>query len=163
MKAADALKMSIDMGRFVGMAYLDDLTDQELMLRPHPDCNTINWQVGHLVAAEHQMMEMIAPGSMPALPEGFAEKYSKDTAKSDDASQFASKQELVDTFEAQRAATLATLDKMSDDQLAAAAPEPMQSYAPTVADVFSMQGSHWLMHAGQWVIVRRNLGKPAMF
>lgn len=163
MNAADALKISMDMGRFVGMAYLDDLTDAEMMLRPHPDCNTINWQVGHLISSEHQMMELVAPGSMPPLPEGFVEKYKKETAHSDNLADFATKQELTQAFEAQRAATLKVLAGMSDDQLAAASPEPMQSYAPTVADVFSMQGSHWLMHAGQWVVVRRNLGKPAMF
>jgi hypothetical protein len=28
--------------------------------------------------------------------------------------------------------------------------------------MLSMQGSHWMMHAGQWVIVRRNLGKPVL-
>lgn len=163
MKIADALKMSMDMGRLVGMSYLDDLTDAEMMLRPHPDCNTLNWQVGHLISSEHQMMELIAPGSMPPLADGFDTKYTKETAKSDNPEEFANKQELIEAFEAQRAASLKLLADMTDDQLAAASPEPMQNYAPTIADVFSMQGSHWLMHAGQWVIVRRNLGKPALF
>jgi uncharacterized protein (DUF1330 family) len=48
---------------------------------------------------------------------------------------------------------------LSEEQLAGSAPESMQAYAPTVAAAFSMLGSHWLMHAGQWVIVRRELGR----
>ena len=38
-------------------------------------------------------------------------------------------------------------------------PEPMREYAPTVAVVLTMLGAHWLMHAGQFVAVRRKLGK----
>jgi hypothetical protein len=41
--------------------------------------------------------------------------------------------------------------------------ESMQGYAPTVAAVYDMQGSHYLMHAGQWVVVRRQLGKPPLY
>jgi hypothetical protein len=29
--------------------------------------------------------------------------------------------------------------------------------------VFSMQGSHWMMHAGQWAVLRRKLGRPPLF
>lgn len=59
----------------------------------------------------------------------------------------------------QRAAILAKLDELEDSDLAKAAPESMQSYAPTVGAALNMLGGHWMMHAGQWVIVRRNLGR----
>jgi hypothetical protein len=32
-----------------------------------------------------------------------------------------------------------------------------------VGDVFSMQGGHLLMHAGQWAVVRRKLGRKPLF
>ena len=63
----------------------------------------------------------------------------------------------------QRAATLAALDQMSDEDLDKPAPEEMQSYAPNVGAAFALQGSHWLMHCGQWVIVRRETGREALF
>ena len=44
-----------------------------------------------------------------------------------------------------------------------AAPESMKDYAPTVGDAFLILGSHWLMHAGQWAVLRRKLGKPPLF
>jgi len=39
----------------------------------------------------------------------------------------------------------------------------MREYAPTVASVLMLLGTHWLMHAGQFVPIRRKLGKPALF
>ena len=38
------------------------------------------------------------------------------------------------------------------------APEQMRKFCPTVGAVFLLHPQHWLMHAGQWVIVRRKLG-----
>ena len=109
------------------------------------------------------MIEAVAAGSMPALPEGFAERYTKETAASDDDSAFDSKEDLLHIHQQQRAGTLAALSKLSDEDLDKATPESMQCYAPTVGSVFSLQGSHWLMHAGQWAVVRRQLGKPPLF
>lgn len=155
-----AIKLGIDMGDVVSMAYLADMSDQDLLRRPHPGCNHINWQVGHLIVAENQMINQVVPGSMPSLPAGFAEKYSKTTASSDKAADFATKTELMATYQAQRAGTLAALSQLSDADMDR--PSGLE-YAPTIAGIFSMQGSHWLMHCGQWVVVRRELGKPPLF
>ena len=163
MEARDALKLSINMGRMIATSYLGDLTDEELLHRPCDGCNHINWQLGHLISAEHQLVEGVCPGSMPDLPEGFIEKYTKETAGSDDPSQFESKETLLATYEEQRAGTLAALDKLSGEDLEKEAPEQMRAYAPNVAAVFEMQGSHYVMHAGQWAVIRRQLGRPPLF
>lgn len=160
MDSRAAIKVSIDTADFVAMGYVADLTDQDLMRRPHPGCNHINWQIGHLVTAENQMIEKVAPGATPALPAGFADKYTKGAATSDDPAKFATKDELLRVAKQQRTATLAALSKVSDADL----DKPTGlDYAPTVGAIFALQGSHWLMHCGQWVIVRRSLGKPALF
>jgi hypothetical protein len=160
MNARDAVKISIDTGDHISMAYLDDLSDADLMRRPCQGCNHINWQVGHLIASEHGMMEQLAPGSSPALPEGFVEKYAKTTSEVDDPHAFCTKNELLTVHKAQREATLAILAKMSDEDLG----KPTGvDYAPTVASMFSLQGLHWLMHSGQWVVVRRELGRKPLF
>jgi hypothetical protein len=157
MNAREAIRVGIDMGQLVALAYLEDLTDKELLHRPDPKCNHINWQVGHLISSEHQMIEAVAPNSMPALPADFAEKYA------DDGSQFCCKEELLAAFHQQRAATLAVLEKCQDADLDKPSPESMQAYAPNVGAAFSMQGSHWLMHVGQWAVIRRQLGRPPLF
>ena len=163
MEALQAIRGNIDMGKMVCMGYLEDLTDTEMMHRPHPEINHIKWQVGHLIASEHQMIDGVVPGSMPNLPEGFADKYTKETAGSNDEAAFDSKADLLSVFEQQRAATLAALEGMSADDLDKPAPESMQAYAPTVGDAFNLQGSHWLMHCGQWAVIRRQLGRPPLF
>ncbi len=163
MNGREAIKAGMDMGDMIAMSYIQDLTDEQMMQRPHPECNHLKWQIGHLIASENMMINGVAVGSMPALPDGFAERYSKETATSDDASAFDSKDELLRLYQEQRAGTLAALAECSDEDLDAASPESMQGYAPNVGAAFSMQGSHWLMHAGQWAVVRRQLGKPPLF
>jgi hypothetical protein len=160
MNTRDAIKLSIDMGKMISMGYLSDLTDEEMMKRPCDGCNHITWQVGHLIASEREMIEKLVPGSMPALPDGFANKYTSETAKSDKASDFHSKSELMAIFEKIREGTLAALEKMSDTDF----DKPTGvHYAPTAGVMFELQGSHWLMHSGQWAVVRRQCGRPPLF
>ena len=163
MNTKEALKGGMDSAGFIAAAYLEDLSDADLLVRPASDCNHIAWQLGHVISAEHQMVNGICPGSMPKLPEGFAEMHSKEKAKSDNPQDFLTKDEYLKLAKEQRAGTLAALDKTGDADLDKPAPEAMRSYAPTVAAVFTMQGTHWLMHAGQWPIIRRKLGKPPLF
>ena len=91
MNAREAIKIAIDCGDAVSLPYLEDLSDADLMRRPCPGCNHINWQIGHLLAAENGMVNGAIPGALPALPAGFAEKYTKEMATSDDASKFSKK------------------------------------------------------------------------
>ena len=59
-------------------------------------------------------------------------------------------------------ATLAALDAYPESDLDKEAPEEMRSFCPTMGDVFTLIATHPLMHAGQFVIVRRQLGKPIL-
>ena len=61
MNARDAIKISIDSGAMVTSMYLEDLSDAELLKRPCSGCNHINWQVGHLIVSENQMLGMANP------------------------------------------------------------------------------------------------------
>ena len=160
MDTRQGIKLALDMADMISMAYLQDLSDEELLRRASPGINHIKWQLGHLIAAENQMINAVSPGASPELPEGFAERYSKETASSDDPSAFDSKADLLALHEKQRAATLAALEATSDEALDG---DSGVEYVPTVGGIFSMQGSHWLMHAGQWAVVRRQLGREPLF
>ncbi len=162
MNANEAIKINIDTADMVCGMYLDDLTNEEAMSRPHAGCNHINWQVGHLIASDYMMCTSCIPDCLPALPAGFAEKYSKETAASDNVDDFVPHSELMELNRAQRKVIIELLSGLGDDQLGAASPEHFRAYAPTVGSIFSMLGSHWLMHAGQWVVVRRELGREIM-
>ena len=144
-------------------SYLNDLNDGELLVRPVDGANNIAWQLGHLISSEHKLMEAVCPGSMPPLPDGYAEKYTSDTSGSDDPADFTGKEEYIQVGEGQRAGTRAALEKLSDDDLDAPSPESLKMLGPTVAAIISMQPTHWTMHAGQWAVVRRKLGRAPLF
>jgi len=163
MTPQDAIRCSINGGEMIVQAYLKDLRDADLLVRPVSGCNHIAWQLGHLIYAERFMVELCVPGSMPELPAGFAEKHAKGASGSDNPGDFLTKAEYLELFSQVRAATHAALSRVSDADLDRPAPPPLDSYLKTVADAFSMQGTHWVMHAGQWAVIRRKLGKPPLF
>ncbi len=163
MNARDAIKLNINSANMICQGYLADLTDAELLVRPVPGANHIAWQLGHLLVGEHEMMEVAYPGSMPALPAGFAEKYTNDTSKLDSAAAFHPKSVYLSVAAEQRAATLKILDKISDADLDKPAPEKLSAWLKTIGELFNMHGTHWMMHGGQWAIVRRKLGKKPLF
>jgi hypothetical protein len=163
MNAHSAIKAVMEQANMISMSYLKDLSDDEILVRPVDGANHIAWQLGHLINSENQLVEMVCPGSMPALPEGFGEQHTKETAGLDDASAFGTKESYLGQFEAQRAGTLAALDKLSETDLDKPSPEAIQMIAPTVGGVFQMQATHWLMHAGQWAVIRRKLGRERLF
>lgn len=160
MDAKDVIRMSIASSDQILNAYLKDLSDDELRLRPIEGMNAIAWQLGHLISSERSMVEAIKPGSSPGLPEGFDQAHSRDTADSADPAKFRSKDEYLRLFDAQRKATLAVLDGLQDAELDRPAPERMRSMFPTVGAVMLLTGNHVLMHVGQFVAVRRKLKKP---
>jgi hypothetical protein len=163
MSTTELIKAVLAPSDYVVKAYLEDLSDADLLIRPVPGANHIAWQLGHLIAAEHELVEMACPGQMPPLPAGFAEKHTTETAKLDDPKAFLTKAEYLKQYAAQRAGTLALLDKQSEAELAAPAPEKIRMFAATVGALFANQAGHWMMHAGQWAIVRRKLGRPPLF
>jgi hypothetical protein len=144
----------------ISTSYLNDLSDADLLVRPVPGANHIAWQLGHLIAAENGMIGETCPGSMPA---GFKEKHTNDTASSDDGQAFLSKDEYLRLYREQRAATLKALDSLSESDFDLPAPERFRHFVPTVGGLFNMQAAHWLMHAGQWAVVRRKLGRKPLF
>lgn len=163
MDTRHALRCSILQGQNIVETYLRDLTDADLLVRPLPATNHIAWQLGHLIAAENMMLEAVRPGSMPPLSEGFREKHGKKTAASDNPKDFLTKAEYLDAMKKQREGTLKVLDSLSDADLSSEAPEALRGFLKHTGDVFAMQGTHWVMHAGQWAIIRRKLGKPPLF
>src|SRR5689334_10268819 len=104
MNFKDAVRTQYAVADFMVERYLTDLAPAELLMRPAPDANHIAWQFGHLISAETRLIEAAAPGSMPALPDGFAERHSKDTAASDNPADFLTKEEYFDLAKRARAA-----------------------------------------------------------
>src|SRR5262245_7780223 len=141
MNAKDSLRNGLAMGERIINAYIGDLEDSELLIRPIPGMNHIAWQLGHLIMSERNMVEMIQPGSSPALPEDFDAGHGRKMFGVDDPSKFCSRNRYQELWKAQREATLAVLDSLTDDDLDRT-DEKFPPMAPTVGRLLGMCGSH---------------------
>ncbi len=162
MNAKDAIRSSANVSTMVLKSYIGDLEDSDLLKRPTEGCNHIAYQLGHLICSEVQLLEMVAPGNSVDLPEGFAEIYAKENAGDDNPEHFQDKSTYLELLDKVREATLVALDGYPESGLDKDAPEQMRSFCPTMGDVFTLIATHPMMHAGQFVIVRRQLGKPIL-
>ncbi len=163
MNAKDAIKCSLETSDFLVHRYLEDITPQEMLVRPTGDANHIAWQIGHLIQSERHLVEAAVPGSMPPLPAGFAERHTKDTASSDKPGDFLSKNEYLRLMKEIRQGTLKVLDSLSEADLDKPVTGRVPPMVKRAGDAFVLVGNHWASHSGQWVVVRRKLGRPRQF
>lgn len=162
MTPQDLIRQTVEFGYRVTQGYLADLSDADLLVRSVPGANHIAWQLGHLLASTHRILKALGHPGLP-LPDGFEKAYTTETAASDAPADFATKAEYLAWMDQAKAATLAAIDATSDDALDQPTPEPMRARIPTVGFALSLLGTHWLMHAGQFVPIRRKLGRKPLF
>jgi hypothetical protein len=164
MRATDTIKAALGSSQQLLEWYLSDLSDADLLVRPVPTANHIAWQLGHLIAAERSLVRSELPdAAFPDLPAGFAEQHTKETAASDSPTAFRTKAEYLDLYKKTRTATLAALSALSDADLDRACSGRMAKLAPNLASLLLLAANHTTMHAGQFTVVRRKLGKPVLF
>jgi hypothetical protein len=162
MDLKQAIRASLTQADFIVNGYLADLTDAELLARPCSGGNHIAWQLGHLIGSERHLVEQAVSGKMPALPEGFAARHNKEAAANDEPAAFLKKEEYLALARQFRAATLAVVGDLPD----AAFDQPVSKVPPfikTAGELFLFLGPHWIMHAGQWAVIRRTLGRAPLF
>ncbi len=163
MNSNQAIMTSLNGAHFMMTHYLSDLDDKDLLVRPVPGANHIAWQLGHLVCSEHGITNGAKAGSAAALDADFIERYSRKNTGSDDPNIFReSKKTLLEMYSAQRDATLALVETLSESDFDAPSPEKFKGYGPTVGSLLLLQGSHEMLHAGQVAVIRRVLGKPIL-
>jgi uncharacterized damage-inducible protein DinB len=163
MNAKDAIRTALTSSQHLLSMYLSDLSDEDLLVRPVPAANHIAWQLGHLVASETRMGEMLPGAKYPELPAGFAEQHNKTTAGQDPPRGFKTKAEYLTLFNRARETTLGAVNKLADADLDRPTPGEMAKFAPTLGALLILTANHVLMHAGQFSVVRRKLGKPILF
>lgn len=163
MNTREAIQQAAAISDMVLKSYVGDLDDVELLRRPGEGCNHVAWQLGHLIGAECNLMNGIKPGSAVELPEGFAEKHTQETIGDDDPAHFLTKEEYLALFDKVRANSSEVLKSFSDSDLDAEnASDRFREMFPTVGSMFVLCAQHPMMHAGQFVPVRRALGKPVV-
>jgi hypothetical protein len=164
MNGRAAIKASLEATKGTLHWYVSDFSDADLLVRPVPGANHAAWQIGNVITGDVFLIQTELPDSVfPALPPGFAELHGTEGAKKDGPDGFLTKAEYLDLFDKARAATIAALEKLSDADLDRPTSEKCRSWAPTFGHLFLMASHHTLMHAGQFTVIRRKLGKPVLF
>jgi hypothetical protein len=163
MQASEAIRTALGSTHNVLKMYLGDLSDADLLVRPVPGANHIAWQLGHLTVSETRLGDQLPGAAYPALPAGFAEQHDKATASQDPPRGFATKAVYLDLYAKVRAATQDAAEKLSDADLDRRTQGPMADFAPTLGALLLLIANHTMMHAGQFTVVRRKLGKPVLF
>lgn len=164
MQAREAIKIALTSTQGILTWYLGDLSDADLLVRPVPNANHIAWQLGHLIMSEAGIARMGLPSvAYPQLPAGFAEHHANEAAKEDSPAKFATKDVYLDLFKRTREASIAALTGLTDADFDKPTTGRMSEFAPNVGALFQLVANHTLMHAGQFTVVRRKLGKPVLF
>jgi hypothetical protein len=161
-RATDAYVELMDLSERVLHSYVDDLSDADLKRIPIEGMNPIALQFGHLIQSERWFLESLAPGTAPALPEGFEQKHNLKEGNPADTSRYLPRDQYWALYEKQGKATKDYLAKLSEADLDKPSPETFRAFAPTVGSIMNMVGGHVMMHVGQFVVVRRQLGKPVV-
>jgi hypothetical protein len=163
MNGSKAIETSLSSTQNLLNQYVSDLSDADLLVRPAPSANHIAWQLGHLIFAEVHLAGPQLPGTKyPDLPSNFAELYGKEGASDDEPKHFLKKALYLEMFNQIRDITKAAVTKLSDSDLDRPSTGSMARFAPTVGALIVLLSNHTLMHAGQFTVVRRKLGKPVL-
>lgn len=158
-----AMQLSVEhlrMSAFLVKMYLDDLSDAEFLIPPAPGCNPVAWQMGHLIVSQNSIIGKLKPGSGIVLPEGFEKRHSKEGAADHEAPGYLTKAEYLGLFDQVMEAAQGFVLGLTEADLDQPCPPGLPPMFPTVASVVVLLASHPLMHAGQFVPLRRKLGKP---
>ena len=138
--------------------YVADLTPQEMLHRPAPAANCAAWLIGHLVLVERNALKRLGVTDLPALPDGFEKRFSRDEG-CPQASAFGDVTGLMPLFDQHRARLIDAVMRAPAAQLDAPI-EPPHPMFKTVAEATNFYAAHVAMHAGQVTIIRRSLGRP---
>lgn len=164
MNACKAIETSLGITQNLLNQYVSDLSDADLLVRPAPEANHIAWQLGHLIYAEvHLAAPQLPDAPYPAVSPGFEQQYGKEGSRDDAPMHFLSKAQYLEMFNQARDVTKAAVAKLSDQDLDRPTVGNMAKFAPTVGNLLLLVSNHTLMHAGQFTVVRRKLGKPVLF
>jgi hypothetical protein len=164
MNGREAIQAALESTRHLLNWFVSDLSDADLFVRPVPAANHIAWQIGNVIVGDQYLVKSQLPdAAYPELPPGFLETHGPEGTKKDGPDGFLTKAEYLALFDEVRSATIAALSGLSDADLDRPTTGQVAQFAPTLGLLFLGASNHTLMHAGQFSVIRRKLGKPVLF
>jgi hypothetical protein len=160
MNVQQSLSAMLENSSRVLNAYIEDLSREDLMHKPAEGCNHLAWQLGHLIVSENNLIQMVRAGSGVELPADFVEHHGRQAFTDNDPSHFCDTKTYIELFDKVHAATHKLIASLNEADLDEPAPEMVRGRFPTMGHLMTLIAMHPMMHAGQFVPVRRTLGKP---
>src|SRR5215218_3021353 len=161
MDGRDGIKAALESTRYLLNWFVSDFSDADLPVRPVPGANHAAWQIGNVITGDvFFISQELSDTPYPELPRGFYELHGSEGAKKDEG--FLTKAEYLALFENVRNATIAAVGKLTDADLDRPVTGKGKVLAATLGKLFLMLSNHTLMHAGQFTVIRRKLGKPVL-
>ena len=163
MNTIEFIKMSLENSKGWVMGLIADMQDAPLTQPTSSGGNHPLWVLGHVTRAESDLLDGFILGKPNRFPE-LESNFGMASTPSDDASQYPSMEELMGKFEEIRAATLAHLETLSEDDLdkPSHAPEEFGAFFGTVGACFAAMTTHLSFHGGQVADARRAAGRPPL-
>src|SRR5438552_485481 len=96
--ANDAIAHTVSAAKLMGKRFCEDLQPHEMLHRSTPKANCAAWTLGHLILANRRAAETLGATDLPALPDGFAKRYSRDEG-CPEADDFGDTSQLLPMFE----------------------------------------------------------------
>jgi hypothetical protein len=155
---SEALSLGIEIASMQFMRMTEDLKGTDWLHRPCDQANCAAWTAGHLVLVSRNMMKRCGVTDLPALPEGFEQRFARD-ATAPKASDFGDTSILRPLFKEhhERFATAArslTPEKLDTSQ------GTDHPYFRTIGAMLAFAPVHIGEHVGQLSTIRRSLGRP---
>ena len=135
----------------------DFRTPEQWVFQVHPNCNHALWFAGHMAQLDNFFLSLVAPQRVRQLPE-YQSRFGMGSQPSGDPAAYPPPEEVLATMRERRAALLAALDGMSDDDLAKKLPPGTPDFLSDVGSVFELAVWHEGQHNGQLTVARRALG-----
>jgi hypothetical protein len=140
--------------------YTADLAPAEYLHRPSPTANCAAWIIGHLILTERRALTMCGVTDLPAVPDGFEKRFSRDEGCAQ-AAEFGDVAQLMPLFDQHREALIDAVKNALPELL----DKPLEKAHPmfaTPAEFAGFVALHSTMHAGQITLIRRSLGRPPL-
>lgn len=160
MTTIEYIKLSLANSSGWAMGLISDMKDSAMTQPTANGGNHPNWVLGHLVRSESDLLDGFILGQPNRFPE-LEEAYAMGSQPSGDESKYLSMDELFGKFEQIRAASLAHLESLSEEDLSkpSHAPEEFGETFGTVGACFAAMSTHVAFHAGQVADARRAAGR----
>ena len=159
--ANDVIAHSLSFSQAMMHRYIDDLKPQDYLHRATPNGNCVAWLIGHLVLTDRSALKNMGVTELPALPDGFEKRFSRDEGcpQAGDFGEVTSLLPLLDKHHA----LLIDAVKRAPAEIFDKPLEKPHALFKTVGEFCNFIALHVIMHAGQVTMLRRSMGKPPLF